>query len=186
MPIVILKTNIEVNGSRDIKIELDEKAAPITVQNFLNYVESGHYNGTIFHRVIPGFMIQGGGLDANMTAKDDLARPIANEANNGLKNQIFTVAMARTSDPDSATSQFFINVVDNNFLDYTAPTLQGWGYCVFGKVIEGQEIVMAISHVNTINHPTGHQNVPERPIVIESATVELELEQKATSSMAKL
>lgn len=184
MAIVILKTNIEVNGSRDIKVEIDEKAAPITAQNFLNYVESGHYNGTTFHRVIPNFMIQGGGLDAEMEPKPT-ARPISNEANNGLQNKVGTIAMARTSDPHSATSQFFINVADNDFLNHRDESPQGWGYCVFGKVIEGMDLVMAISHVNTVNR-NGHQNVPESPIMIESATLELSMEEKPTPSMVVL
>ncbi len=148
----------------DIKVQLFEKEAPITTRNFLDYVRSGFYKGTIFHRVIPGFMIQGGGMDKAFNEKPNNA-PIRNEAANGLSNERGTLAMARTSVVDSATSQFFINLVDNDFLDFKAPTPQHYGYCVFGKVTEGMEVVDAIAQV-----PTGsrypHQDVPEQDVVI--------------------
>lgn len=133
-----------------IKLELDEAKAPKTVENFLNYVKKGHYDGTIFHRVINGFMIQGGGFEPGLKQKPTDA-PIANEANNGLKNDTYTIAMARTNDPHSATAQFFINVNDNEFLNHSSPTPQGWGYAVFGKVVEGQDIVDKIKAVKTGN-----------------------------------
>ena len=152
-----------------ITLELDAEKAPQTVANFLQYVNDGFYNGTIFHRVIDGFMIQGGGLQSGMIPK--LTRdPIQNEANNGLKNAAYTIAMARTSSPHSASSQFFINVADNGFLNHTAPTQQGWGYCVFGKVVEGQDVVDKIKKVRTGNN-AGHQDVPVEEVVIESAEV---------------
>lgn len=157
---VILTTNL---GS--ITIELNEGAAPNTTKNFLEYCEAGFYNDTIFHRVIDGFMIQGGGMNKDMSPKAT-NRPIGNEANNGLKNDVGTIAMARTNDPHSATAQFFINVKNNDFLNHREATPQGWGYCVFGKVVEGMDVVMKISHVNTINHG-GHQDVPETNVVIE-------------------
>lgn len=164
MPYVELETT-----AGNIVIELNQEKAPKTVENFLNYVKSGHYDGTIFHRVIDDFMIQGGGMDANMREKPTNA-PIANEADNGLTNDIGTVAMARTSDPNSATSQFFINVKDNGFLNYTSKTPQGWGYAVFGKVTEGMDVVNKIKGV-----PTGkvgfHGDVPKTPIVITHARV---------------
>ncbi len=164
MPIVQLDTNYG-----QIVIELNAEKAPITVANFLDYVESGHYDGTIFHRVIDGFMIQGGGMDANMNEKRT-GTPIKNEADNGLKNEIGTIAMARTSDPHSATSQFFINVNNNSFLNYQSPTPQGWGYAVFGKVTDGMDVVNQIKGV-----PTGkygfHGDVPREPIVINSAKI---------------
>lgn len=150
-----------------IAIELDSDKAPITAQNFLNYVNSGHYDNTLFHRVIDGFMIQGGGFEPGMRQKKTLA-PIENEAANGLKNDTYTIAMARTSDVHSATSQFFINVNDNNFLNYTAPTTQGFGYCVFGKVVEGKDVVDKIKKVKTDNY-AGHQNVPLEDVVITKA-----------------
>ena len=153
----------------DITIELDAEKAPITVANFLQYVESGFYENVIFHRVINGFMIQGGGFDTNMKQKPTEA-PIKNEANNGLGNDKYTLAMARTSVPDSASSQFFINVSDNDFLNHTAPTPSGWGYCVFGKVVEGMDIVDAIKAVPTTSR-AGHQDVPVEPVVILKATV---------------
>jgi peptidyl-prolyl cis-trans isomerase A (cyclophilin A) len=159
-PRVELKTN---QGT--IVLELNPAAAPKTVENFLGYVKRGHYNGTIFHRVIDGFMIQGGGMDANMKEKS-MQAPIQNEAKNGLKNTVGTVAMARTMDPHSATAQFFINVNDNAFLDY--PGRDGWGYAVFGKVVDGLPVVQAIAKSATGN-ANGHQNVPIKPIVIESA-----------------
>jgi len=151
----------------DIKIELDANKAPDTVENFINYVNSGHYNGTIFHRVIPGFMVQGGGFESGMNQKD-VNDPIKNEAKNGLKNSKYTLAMARTSDPHSATAQFFINVNDNNFLDF--PGQDGWGYCVFGKVIEGMDVVDKITGVKTTR--TGmHADVPVDDVVIQKAIV---------------
>lgn len=164
MPYVELETTMG-----NIVIELNQEKAPNTVANFLEYVKSGHYDGTIFHRVIDGFMIQGGGLDANMTEKSTNA-PIQNEADNGLKNEVGTIAMARTSDPHSATAQFFINVKDNSFLNFSGKNPQGWGYAVFGKVIEGMDIVNKIKGV-----PTGkygfHADVPTTPVVITHAKV---------------
>ncbi|AKH38912.1 MULTISPECIES: peptidylprolyl isomerase [Nitrosomonas] len=159
-----LHTNYGVIG-----IELDSDKAPITAQNFLNYVNNGHYDNTLFHRVIDGFMIQGGGYEPGMKQKKTLA-PIKNEAANGLKNDAYTIAMARTSDVDSATSQFFINVNDNNFLNYTAPTTQGFGYCVFGKVVEGKDVVDKIKKVKTGNN-AGHQNVPLEDVIITKAEI---------------
>jgi len=159
----LFKTNL---GS--FKIELDEKNAPITTRNFLDYVNSGFFNGTIFHRVINGFMIQGGGFTADMKQKDTKP-PIANESNNGLKNDAYTVAMARTSVPDSATSQFFINVANNDFLNY--PAQDGFGYCVFGKVTEGMDTIDKIKNMATGNHPNGHQDVPIEAIIIEEVSV---------------
>jgi len=153
----------------DIKIELDAEKAPNTVANFLNYVESGHYNGTIFHRVISNFMIQGGGFDSNMEPKP-APHTVDNEANNGLKNEIGTIAMARTSDPHSAGAQFFINTKDNGFLNFSAPTTQGWGYCVFGKVVEGMDVVKAIDGVATGN-AGGHGDVPCEPITITDVQI---------------
>ena len=150
-----------------ITLELDEAKAPVSAQNFAKYVDSGHYNGTIFHRVIDGFMIQGGGFSKDMRQKP-VEAPIRNEAQNGLKNDKYTVAMARTPDPNSATAQFFINVKDNDFLNYTAPTQQGWGYAVFGKVVEGKDVVDKIAKVATGNAGM-HQNVPTAAVVIEKA-----------------
>ena len=150
-----------------ITIELDEAKAPISAKNFLSYVDSGHYNGTIFHRVINGFMIQGGGFTKDMQQKP-VQSPIKNESTNGLKNDNYTVAMARTNVRDSATSQFFINVKDNDFLDYSGESPQGWGYAVFGKVVEGKEIVDKIKKVATGNSG-GHQNVPTQAVTIEKA-----------------
>jgi len=152
-----------------ISIELDTEKAPITTANFLDYVNSGFYANTIFHRVIDGFMIQGGGFEPGMSQKATKA-PIKSEANNGLKNSIYTIAMARTPNPDSASSQFFINVNDNDFLNFSAPTAQGWGYCVFGKVVEGTEVVDAIRKVKTGNR-AGHQDVPVEDVIIERAEV---------------
>jgi len=164
MPYVELETTMG-----NIVIELNQEKAPYTVANFLEYVKSGHYDGTIFHRVIDGFMIQGGGMDANMTEKSTNA-PIQNEADNGLKNEVGTIAMARTSDPHSATAQFFINVKDNSFLNFSGKNPQGWGYAVFGKVTEGMDIVNKIKGV-----PTGkygfHADVPTTPVVITHAKV---------------
>ncbi len=153
----------------DITLELDSEKAPESTANFVAYAKSGHYDGTIFHRVIPGFMIQGGGFDADMQQKPTNA-PIKNEAANGLRNLTGTIAMARTNDPHSATAQFFINVVDNAFLDHKSPTPQGWGYAVFGKVTDGMGPVMAIEHVPTGNK-MGHQNVPLEPVVVKQVTV---------------
>jgi len=152
-----------------ITIELDADKAPVTVENFLGYVKSGHFNNTIFHRVIDGFMIQGGGFEPGMKQKPTGAQ-IKNEADNKLKNANYTIAMARTSDPHSATAQFFINVSDNDFLNHTAPSAQGWGYCVFGRVTEGNEVVDKIKGVKTGNR-AGHQNVPLEDVVIEKAEV---------------
>lgn len=153
----------------DIVVRLDAAKAPETVANFLAYVKAGHYDGTVFHRVINNFMIQGGGMTPDMKEKPT-QKPIKNEAANGLKNSKYTIAMARTSDPHSATSQFFINVKDNDFLDYKTPSGQGWGYAVFGKVIKGQEVVDKIKAV-----PTGsrgmHQDVPREPVTLKKATV---------------
>ena len=153
----------------DIVIELQPAKAPKTVENFLAYVKKGHYNGTIFHRVIPGFMIQGGGFDKAMAQKPT-EKPIENEASNGLKNDKYTLAMARTPHPHSASAQFFINVNDNAFLNHSAPTQQGWGYAVFGRVVEGQDVVDKITAVPTGNQGM-HQNVPLTPVIINAATV---------------
>ena len=152
-----------------IKLELDAEKAPITVANFLEYVKSGHFEGTIFHRVIPGFVIQGGGLQSGMREKPTNA-PIENEADNGLKNLTGTICMARTNDPHSATSQFFINLKDNSFLDHTGKNAQGWGYAVFGKVTEGMDVVEAIAAVRTGNAGY-HQDVPVEDIVIEKVSL---------------
>jgi peptidyl-prolyl cis-trans isomerase B (cyclophilin B) len=153
----------------DITIELDDEKAPNTVKNFLDYASSGFYDGTIFHRVIDGFMIQGGGFEPGMKQKKTRA-PIHNEAANGLKNGAYTVAMARTGDPHSATAQFFINVKDNDFLNYTSADAQGYGYCVFGKVVEGKDVVDAIRKVRTGNRG-GFQDVPLEEVVITKAEV---------------
>lgn len=150
-----------------IKLELDAAKAPKTVENFLNYVKAGHYDNTVFHRVINNFMIQGGGFEPGMKQKPTEA-PIDNEANNGLKNATYTVAMARTNDPHSATAQFFINVNDNDFLNHSSPTPQGWGYAVFGKVVEGQDVVDKIKAVKT-GSKGFHQDVPADDVVIEKA-----------------
>jgi peptidyl-prolyl cis-trans isomerase B (cyclophilin B) len=153
----------------EITIDLDEQRAPLTVANFLQYVEDGHYDNTIFHRVIDGFMIQGGGFEPGMKQKATRA-PVKNEADNGVKNVAYTVAMARTSEPHSASSQFFINVSDNAFLDHTAPTSNGWGYCVFGRVTEGTDVVDRIKGIET-GRKGGHQDVPLDDVVIEKAEV---------------
>lgn len=150
-----------------ITLELDAEKAPKSVANFLAYVNKGHYNGTIFHRVIPGFMVQGGGMEPGMKQKDCDA-PIENEATNGLKNANYTVAMARTGDPHSATAQFFINIADNGFLNHTAPSSQGWGYAVFGKVIAGTDVVDKIKAVKT-GRKGFHDDVPKDDVVIEKA-----------------
>ncbi len=152
-----------------IDIDLDFKNAPVTASNFEQYVRDGHYNGTIFHRVIPGFMIQGGGFDKDMHQLPT-RNPIPNEANNGLKNEKYSVAMARTQDPHSATAQFFINVKDNNFLDFKSETPAGWGYAVFGKVVAGKDVVDKIEHVRTHTHGF-HSDVPEEEVIIEKAEV---------------
>jgi len=159
---VILHTN---HG--DITLALDEENAPATVANFLQYVRDGHYDNTVFHRVIDGFMIQGGGFEPGMRQKPTRA-PVANEAGNGVKNTRYSVAMARTSDPHSATSQFFINVADNAFLDYKGPSAQGWGYAVFGKVVDGTSVVDRIKGVKT-GSSGFHQDVPEDDVVIKRA-----------------
>ncbi|MBT8590137.1 peptidyl-prolyl cis-trans isomerase [Polynucleobacter paneuropaeus] len=161
---VLLKTN-----KGDITLSLDAVKAPKTVANFLQYVKAGHYDGTIFHRVINNFMIQGGGMGVGMNEKSTGA-PVENEANNGLKNERGTVAMARTSDPHSATAQFFINVNDNDFLNHTAPSAQGWGYAVFGKVTDGLDVVDMIRKVKTGNAGF-HQDVPAEDVIIEKASV---------------
>jgi len=153
-----------------ITLELDKEKAPESVENFVAYAKSGHYDGTIFHRVIPKFMIQGGGFDTDMKQKATNP-PIKIEADNGLKNIKGTVAMARTSDPNSATSQFFINAKDNDFLNHTAPTPQGWGYAVFGKVTDGMDVVESIENVATANK-AGHQDVPVTEVIIEKVTVQ--------------
>ena len=152
-----------------ITLELDADKAPVTVANFLAYVESGHYNNTIFHRVIDGFMIQGGGFEPGMKQKPT-GEQIKNEADNGLKNERGTIAMARTQAPHSATAQFFINVADNDFLNHRSPDLQGWGYCVFGRVTEGMDVVDAIRKVKT-GSSGFHQDVPKEDVVIERAEV---------------
>ncbi len=148
-------------------IELDAEKAPDTVANFLQYVEDKHFDNTIFHRVIDGFMIQGGGFEPGMQQKS-VRSPVKNEAGNGLKNAPYTLAMARTSDPHSATAQFFINVSDNDFLNFTAQSSQGWGYCVFGRVTEGQDVVDRIKKVRTGSR-AGHQDVPQEDVIIERA-----------------
>lgn len=153
----------------DITIELDAAKAPETAANFTQYVQDGHYDNTIFHRVIDGFMIQGGGFEPGMKQKETRA-PVQNEAKNGLKNDQYTIAMARTSDPHSASAQFFINTADNDFLNHTAPTAQGWGYCVFGKVTAGTEVVDKIGKVKTGNSGF-HQDVPVDDVVIKKAKV---------------
>ena len=150
-----------------ITLELDADKAPLSVENFLSYVANGHYNQSVFHRVIKDFMIQGGGFEPGMKQKP-CAAPIDNEANNGLQNDIYTVAMARTSDPHSATAQFFINTTDNSFLNHSSPTPQGWGYAVFGKVVAGTEVVDAIRAVKT-GRKGFHDDVPVQDVVIEKA-----------------
>ncbi len=152
-----------------ISLELDDAKAPETAKNFTRYVSSGHYANTVFHRVIAGFMIQGGGFEPGMKQKSVNAA-IKNEADNGLKNRMYTVAMARTGDPHSATAQFFINVADNTFLDHTAPTQQGWGYCVFARVVDGTDVVDKIKGVKT-DRSGMHQDVPVEDVVIEKAEI---------------
>ncbi|WP_350341573.1 peptidylprolyl isomerase [Desulfoferula mesophila] len=163
-PVVKLQTSMG-----DIEIELYPDKAPKTVENFLNYVNKGFYNGTVFHRVINGFMVQGGGLNDKMQLKAT-DKPIQNEADNGLKNDEYTVAMARTMDPNSATAQFFINVTDNDFLNFKSKDAQGWGYAVFGKVIKGMDVVDKIKTVETTTKGM-HQDVPVTPVVINKAEV---------------
>ena len=162
-PTVLLETT-----SGDILIELFHDKAPKTVANFLQYVDEGFYNNTIFHRVIPSFMIQGGGLGARMDEKST-REPVANEADNGVKNERGTIAMARTRDPHSATAQFFINLVDNGFLNHSAPTLDGWGYCAFGRVTEGMDVVDKIAKVKTKSMGM-HENVPVDMVLITNAS----------------
>ena len=163
------QVELHIAGQGVITLELDEAKAPKSAANFLNYVKSGHYDNTVFHRVIKNFMIQGGGFEPGMKQKPTQA-PVANEADNGLKNDRYTVAMARTSDPHSATAQFFINTVDNDFLNFKAPTAQGWGYAVIGKVVKGQEVVDAIKAVPTTRKGF-HDDVPQGDVVIEKAVV---------------
>ena len=153
----------------DIVLQLDSEKAPKTVENFLQYVKDGHYNGTIFHRVIKGFMIQGGGFDASMSQKKTRAS-IQNEADNGLPNKKYSIAMARTMEPHSASAQFFINGTDNDFLNHSGKKVQGWGYAVFGEVTEGQEVVDAIEKVAT-GSKAGHQDVPKDDVIIEKAEI---------------
>ncbi len=161
------KVELHIAGHGVITLELDSEKAPNSVANFLDYVAKGHYNNTVFHRVIPGFMVQGGGFEPGMKQKP-CGAPIANEANNGLKNDKYTVAMARTNVPDSATAQFFINASDNGFLNHTSPTPSGWGYAVFGKVVSGRNVVDAIEAVAT-GSKGGHSDVPKADVVIEKA-----------------
>ncbi len=161
------KIELHIKDHGVITLELDAEKAPKSTANFLAYVESKHYDGTIFHRIIDGFMIQGGGFTPDMKQRDTL-EPIENEANNGLKNDKYTIAMARTQDPHSATAQFFINVADNDFLNHTAPSLQGWGYAVFGKVVEGTELVDQLRSVAT-GRQGFHDDVPVNAVVIEKA-----------------
>ena len=161
---ILLKTNFG-----DITLKLDHEKAPVTAKNFEQYVKDGFYNGVIFHRVISNFMIQGGGFEPGMTQKTT-RETIKNEANNGLSNKCYTVAMARTMDPHSASAQFFINVKDNGFLDYTAETMEGWGYAVFGEVVEGQDVVDKIKGVKT-TMKAGHQDVPVDDVIIEEASI---------------
>jgi cyclophilin family peptidyl-prolyl cis-trans isomerase len=173
VPSAVLAANPHVDlktSSGTILIELYPDKAPKTVENFLQYVRDGHYDGTIFHRVIPGFMIQGGGFNADFKERATRA-PIRNEAENAPKNTVGTLAMARTSDPHSATGQFFINVVDNSNLDFRFTTQEGYGYTVFGKVVKGMDVVERIVKVATGSGPAGHANVPLKPIIIESARV---------------
>lgn len=165
-----MSTQVDITTTKGtIRIELDEEKAPEICRNFLDYVTSGFYDGTIFHRVIKGFMIQGGGYESGMRLKSPRP-PVNNEANNGLKNKKYTIAMARTSTPHSTTSQFFINTVDNDFLNFKSETYQGWGYAVFGKVIFGQEVVDAIEDVK-VSSKRGHGDVPEEDVVITNATI---------------
>ena len=154
----------------DIVLQLDAEKAPITVANFLEYVKAGHYSNTVFHRVIGNFMIQGGGFEPGMKEKKDKRPSIQNEADNGLANKKYSIAMARTMEPHSASAQFFINVADNSFLNHSAKTVQGWGYAVFGEVIEGSETVDKIKAVATTSK-AGHQDVPQEDVIIEKAEI---------------
>ena len=163
------KVELHIQNHGVITLELDEAKAPKSVANFLAYVNKGHYNGTVFHRVIEDFMIQGGGFDAGMSQKPT-DKPIDNEANNGLKNTKYTVAMARTGDPHSATAQFFINTKDNGFLNHTAPSAQGWGYCGIGKVVGGADVVDKLNTVATARKGF-HDDVPKETVLIEKAVV---------------
>ena len=164
------KVMVEMHTSKGlITLELDAEKAPVTVANFIEYVKSGHFDGTIFHRVIPGFVIQGGGMESGMKEKPTQP-PIENEADNGLKNVTGSICMARTNDPHSATSQFFINLKDNQFLDHTGKNPQGWGYAVFGQVTDGMDVVEAIAAVQTGNAGF-HQDVPVEDIVVEKVTI---------------
>ena len=165
-----MSTNVELNTTHGlIRIELDEANAPVSAANFLSYVRSGHYDGTVFHRVIRGFMIQGGGFEVGMKQKPT-GEPIKNEADNGVKNDHYTLAMARTSDPDSATAQFFINATDNDFLNFKSKSPSGWGYAVFGKVVAGHDVVDAIEGVKT-GRKGFHDDVPLDDVVITRAVV---------------
>jgi peptidyl-prolyl cis-trans isomerase B (cyclophilin B) len=163
------QVELHIAGYGVITVEVDEQKAPKSAANFLEYVRQGHYDNTIFHRVIPGFMVQGGGFEPGMKQKPT-GKEIENEANNGLKNDDYTVAMARTQAPHSATAQFFINVADNDFLNHTSPTPQGWGYAVFGKVVAGQDVVDRIKAVKT-GRKGFHDDVPLQDVVIEKAVV---------------
>ena len=163
------KVDLHITGYGIVTLELDQAKAPKSVENFLSYVKKGHYDNTVFHRVIPGFMVQGGGFEPGMKQKPSDAA-IANEADNGLKNDNYTVAMARTNDPHSATAQFFVNVADNAFLNHTAPSAQGWGYAVFGKVVAGKDVVDRIKAVKT-GRKGSHDDVPNDDVMIEKAVV---------------
>jgi peptidyl-prolyl cis-trans isomerase B (cyclophilin B) len=161
------KVELHIANFGIVTVELDQEKAPKSVENFLGYVASGHYDNTIFHRIIPGFMVQGGGMEPGMAQKKT-AKPIENEATNGLKNNQYTLAMARTSDPHSATSQFFINIADNDFLNHTAQSSQGWGYAVFGKVVDGTDVVDKIKAVAT-GRKGFHDDVPKEDVVLTKA-----------------
>ena len=163
------QVELSIKNHGTITLELDRAKAPKSVENFLAYVKKGHYDNTVFHRVIPGFMVQGGGFEPGMTQKPT-AGEIENEANNGLKNDTYTVAMARTSAPHSATAQFFINIANNGFLNHTAPSAQGWGYAVFGKVVGGTDVVDKIKAVKT-GRKGFHDDVPLEDVIIEKATI---------------
>ena len=166
------QVELTIQGQGTITLELDREKAPKSVENFISYVKNGHYDNTVFHRVIPGFMVQGGGFEPGMKQKPTAAE-IENEANNGLKNDKYTVAMARTNAPHSATAQFFINIADNAFLNHTAPSAQGWGYAVFGKVIAGNDVVDKIKAVKT-GRKGFHDDVPVEDVIIEKAVVTIE------------